>query len=155
MKVKQTSIGAVLIGISSISAYVVLSGNEILLLLGVVISLGGVGSGIAHKLGQTRIKSAAPLAVATLIGGVLVAWRGYQTNSVLWIAFGIGVAVALAVVMLFPDQLSIVWGMLGLTFGGAGLWLAVNGTILTGIVLVGWSVLFGRKSKQNWSSATT
>jgi len=120
--------------------------------IGIALVVGGAASLVARRLGASRRLTAVPQVGSVLVAGGLIARRGFRTGSVLWTVFGIGVAVAIALVLVFPDRLTLVWATLTATFGGAGLVLVTNGTLLTGVVLVSWSVVFVRRSYQNWST---
>jgi hypothetical protein len=121
--------------------------------IGTVITVGGVSSLVSYRLGQSQ-GSAVPMIVTGLVIGGLLVWHGYRRGAVLWPAVGCGIATALVLLWQFPSRQEFSWGALTVTFGAAGLWLVANGTLLTGLVLVGWGVIFARESYQNRPAAT-
>jgi hypothetical protein len=121
--------------------------------IGIVVTVGGVSSLVTYRLGRSQ-ESAVPMIVAGFVIGGLLVRHGYRRGAVLWPAVGCGIAAALVLLWQFPSWQEVSWGALTVTFGGAGLWLVANGTLLTGLVLVGWGVIFARESYQNRPAAT-
>jgi len=121
--------------------------------VGSVLVLGGASSLLAHRLGWSGRSKRVPVALASLITGLLMAWHGYRLGSAFWVAFGLGIALPLALLMVFPERLVPVCGVLAVTFGGAGLLFVTTEGLVGGLVLVGWALGFVWLGYQNRPAA--
>jgi hypothetical protein len=122
--------------------------------MGAVIAVGGFASLGGRRLGASERTAAAPAAFAAVVVGGLITWRGVRLGSPFWVALGLGIAIPLALLMLFPDRVALACGLLTATFGGAGVLTVANGALPTGLVLLGWAVGFAWVGYQNRPAPT-
>jgi len=138
--------------VALVAGFTVLDG-WLLRWIGAAIVVGGVVSLAFWRFDASARTAATPAAASVLVVGGLVAWRGLRAGSVLWTTVGVGVAVALELLMLFPNRLVLACGLLTATFGGAGVLSVATGALATGLVLVGWAVGFAWVGYQNRPAA--
>ena len=140
-------------GVALVAGFSVLDGWLFRWVGGAVVA-GGIASLGFERLDASTRTAAAPAAFSALVVGGLVAWHGVRIGSVLWTALGVGVAVTLALLMVFPDRVALACALLTATFGGAGVLSVAKRGLPTGLVLVGWAVGFAWLGYQNRPAAT-
>jgi len=141
------------LGVVALAAGFTVLDGWLLRSVGAAIVVGGCVSLGVRRLDASPRAAAAPAAFSVLVVGGIVALRGARTGSVLWTTVGIGVAVALALLMVFPNRVTLACGLLTVTFGGAGALSITTGALPTGLVLVGWAVGFAWVGYQNRPAA--